>query len=322
MNKKSVLVILLVLTIIYNAVSASAAVLIGDLNDDGKRNSTDYALLNRYILEIVPVSNFEAADVTGDGKLNSNDYALYKRFLLGIITEFPAETATPSVEPSPTPKPEDAWKENVGTIDLGDTITFTGKGIAVEGTTVIITEGGDHEVKGTLNDGMIYINTTERVKLRLSGVNITNSNGPAIYFDNADKAFITITEGTVNNLADGSTYSDTGAKGTLFSNDDLEIKGKGTLNITGNYKHGISCDDDIKIENGKIRITAVTDGINANDDITISGGDINITAGSDGIDAGKVLEIKGGTVTIKAEKEAVKGKEDYILNGGVVNIIK
>jgi hypothetical protein len=44
---------------------------------------------------------------------------------------------------------------------------------------------------------------------------------------NAKKAFITLTEGTSNTLIDGGSYSDTDAKGTIFSNDDLEIKGAG-----------------------------------------------------------------------------------------------
>jgi len=55
---------------------------------------------------------------------------------------------------------------------LGDTIKVSGEGISVNGSVVTITAGGDHLVTGTLNNGMIFVNTTERVKLRLSGVNI------------------------------------------------------------------------------------------------------------------------------------------------------
>jgi hypothetical protein len=71
----------------------------------------------------------------------------------------------------------------------------------------------------------------EKVKLRLSGASITNSTGPAIYIANAKKAFITLTEGTSNTLIDGGSYSDTDAKGTIFSNDDLEIKGDGSYSV-------------------------------------------------------------------------------------------
>ena len=91
----------------------------------------------------------------------------------------------------------DAWKENLGTVDL-DAMTVTGSGIEIDGNTVKISKGGDFTVTGTLEDGMIYVNSEEKVKLRLSGASITNSTGPAIYFDNVEEGLITITEGTEN----------------------------------------------------------------------------------------------------------------------------
>lgn len=318
--KKNFMVLLLALAFILNLLTANAATLYGDVNFDGKINSIDYALLNRHILGTSTLTDTSNADVTGEGSVNSTDYALFRRYLLGIISVFPIQTAEPS--PTPVVNPEDAWKENTGTINLSDTITYTGTGISVDGTTVNITSGGDHEVTGTLSNGMIHVNTTEKVKLRLSGVNITNITGPAIYFENADKSFITITEETTNNLVDGITYN-IDAKGTLFSNDDLEIKGKGTLNITGNYKHGIVCDDALKIENGNITIAASSDGIHVNNSVKIKGGDINITAGSDGIDAGEEIEITGGTITITADGNAMSSDIDTIVNdGGIVNVIE
>ena len=89
---------------------------------------------------------------------------------------------------------------------MGSRITVSGEGISVNGSVVNITAGGDHVVTGTLTNGMIYIITEERFILRLKGANITNSNGPAIYFENVDKGFITISKDTVNYLTDGSSY--------------------------------------------------------------------------------------------------------------------
>ena len=64
----------------------------GDINGDGAVNSTDYALLKRYLLGSVadlPVNNvLYVADLNGDGSINSTDYALLKRFLLGTISGF------------------------------------------------------------------------------------------------------------------------------------------------------------------------------------------------------------------------------------------
>lgn len=69
--------------------------LYGDLNEDGKIDSLDSALLGRYILGIItefPTENGEiAADLNGDGKINTMDYTLLKRYILSMIDKFPVE---------------------------------------------------------------------------------------------------------------------------------------------------------------------------------------------------------------------------------------
>lgn len=59
---------------------------LGDANNDGNINSTDYTLIKRYILE-KPVNNFKynAADISGDGKVDSRDLVLLKRYNLEMI---------------------------------------------------------------------------------------------------------------------------------------------------------------------------------------------------------------------------------------------
>ena len=215
----------------------------------------------------------------------------------------------------------ETWKLNTGTINLNE-MAVTGNGIAVDGNTVKITEGGDFEVTGTLADGMIYVNSEEKVKLRLSGANITNSNGPAIYFDNAEKAFITITENTQNYLSDSKEYVYEDADGALFSNDDLEIKGSGTLNVTGNYQHGIAGDDDVKIENGVINITSYEHGIKANDVVNISGGTITVkTETGKGIKGEGEVVVDGGDINIDSFDEGIESKGLLTINDGNINIV-
>lgn len=64
----------------------------GDLNGDGSIDSTDFAILKRYILRIIdtfPIPNGEiAADLNNDGEIDSTDFALLKRRILGIINKF------------------------------------------------------------------------------------------------------------------------------------------------------------------------------------------------------------------------------------------
>lgn len=58
----------------------------GDVNDDKKVNSTDYALLRRHILTITALTGngLKNADVNKDGKVNSTDYAALRRVILGL----------------------------------------------------------------------------------------------------------------------------------------------------------------------------------------------------------------------------------------------
>ncbi len=267
-------------------------------------------------------------------------------------TSAPTEAATEAPTTAPTePASEvtgDEWKENTGTIVLSDSgITVTGDGAYVDGNTVILTEGGDWEVTGTCSDGMIYVRTctdeeekdvNDKVKLRLNGMSLTNPDGPAIYWDRCKKAFITIESGTTNTVSDGATYTSaveehtvggvtysidaSQAKGAIHTDDTLEIKGKGTLNVNGSYKHGIATDDDILIENGVINITSVKDGIHANDDITMNGKNIEITINtqSDGLDSEgtlnlelvKKLDVTGAGKAIKADGDITITDGTYI----------
>lgn len=215
----------------------------------------------------------------------------------------------------------DTWKNNVGSINL-DTMEVSGLGIAADGTTVKITEGGDYTVTGTLADGMIYVNCDDKVKLRLSGASITNADGPCIYFEQSQKGFITITEGTQNTLTDGTEYTDSDAKGAIFSNDDIEIKGSGSLTVTSNYNHAIVSDDKIDIQNGNLTLTAAKDGLHANDDITVSGGTIEIKSADDGLQSEDTVNIDGGTFNITADGKAITGNGNVTVNSGTINILK
>jgi arabinan endo-1,5-alpha-L-arabinosidase len=60
--------------------------------------------MKRYLLDTVSLNGdaLTSADVNGDGLVNSTDYALVRRFILGAITVFPADN-TPETTPVPTP---------------------------------------------------------------------------------------------------------------------------------------------------------------------------------------------------------------------------
>ena len=99
-------------------------------------------------------------------------------------------------------------------------------------------------------------------------------------------------------------------------------KGKGTLNVNGNYKHGINSDDDIIIENGVINITSVKDGLHANDDITLSGKNIKLTTDSDGdsMESDGTINIEKANLDLDSEGKGIKAAGDITLTSGTYKI--
>lgn len=198
---------------------------------------------------------------------------------------------------------DDSWKENIGSINL-DTLTCDGEGVEITETQIKITQGGDFTVSGTLSDGNITISTKEKVKIRLSGAKITSSENPCIFVEDADKAYITLTDGTENYLI--AKNSDDGA---IYSKENLEIKGNGSLDIESLAGHGIKASDNLNIENGVISINAASDGIHINDTFKMTGGTVNITSVNDGIDCESIVNISGGTINIETNGTPIENTQ-------------
>lgn len=223
--------------------------------------------------------------------------------MLGLDVEWNEKNNTVTIT-TPQDDEDESWKNNTGTVDL-DNVEVTGDGISVSDNIITISKGGDFEVTGTLDGGQIVIDTEEKVKLRLSGMSLTNKNGSAVYVKNADKAYITLTDNTENTLTDGENYTsgDENEKGCITSRDNLEIKGSGSLSVNGNYNHGIFSSNSIEIGNGNITVNAKNDGIHANDTLAISGGTVNVTAEGDGLQAEEILDISDGEVNVTTTGE-------------------
>lgn len=231
-------------------------------------------------------------------------------------------TQPPTTEPPTEPPTQPVDPEDVvmAIIDLSS-MGIEGAGAAVNGNVISITQAGTYIVGGVLSDGMIEVNTTEKVKLKLNGADITNSTGPAVLVTDAKRLTMTLIEGTVNSLTGGSEVEE----GAIFTNDTLEIKGAGTLYVNGTARHGISSDDDIVIKNGDIYVNALKTGIMANDDITVSGGTLHVTGGTNGMKSKGTMHIAGGTLWVtggpKETKSGLYSETTFTVTGGYIYVI-
>ena len=235
--------------------------------------------------------------------------------LLGLDVSWDGDSQTVTIT-TPEEESDDSWKENAGVIDV-TSLSTDSDSVSVSGKVITITGGGDYTVTGSNSDAKIVVDTEDKVKLRLSGVELANTDGAAIYVKSADKCYITVTDGTVNTLTDGGTYTEESeTNAVIYSKDDMEIKGKGTLTINGTRHNGITAKDDLSIENGNITIAAAADAIHVNDTAAVSGGSISITAGEDGIQSESILDITGGTIDINCTGEVTESTSNDMFGRG------
>ncbi len=188
----------------------------------------------------------------------------------------------------------------------------------------MIIEGGTYILSGTVTDKTITVNATgAEINIILKNANVHNSGGPAIYVRAASKVTLTLAEGTSNSLSDGSSYSitDGGSKldGAIFSKADLTIEGTGTLNVNGNFKHGIVSKDDLVITSGRINVISKNIGINGKDCVKINSGNITVVAGTSGITSDNNTDASKGFVYLLGGFLNVTSGSDGIAAQTVIN---
>ena len=212
---------------------------------------------------------------------------------------------------------------------LGDSASVSGSGAAAEGSTVTISTAGTYIVSGNLTDGSITVTTSEndKVQIVLNGVKIACSSGPAIDVQSADTCFITLAEGTQNSLSDGSVFTSEDANACIYATCDLTINGSGSLDVSGNYRHGVFSKDDLVVYGGSINVSAVEDGLNGKDSVKIGAGNISIDSGTDGVKSSKstnpekgFVYVSGGSLSIDAEDDGIQAKMYLCIAGGSIEI--
>lgn len=297
-----------------NEVSAALA---GDLDSSGTVDSDDVEILQEYLTKKGTIADSISADLNNDNKINVFDLITLKRIAISTSVS------------------------SVNYIHLnGDTISIEGDNMELSETNnvVTITAGGTYQIDGTLTDGQIYVNAgdEDKVNLIMNGVDVTCSTNAPIYVVNADKTVITLAEGTENILNDTELYTDAEADSTIYSKDDLTIKGSGSLTVNSNYLYSITSNDDLKINGGNITVkhnSVDTSGaaIKGKKSVVIKDGNLKVTCAADDADDGAdgiisndstdgYIEISGGTVNVNSKGgDAIKSKKNYIsITGGTV----
>lgn len=212
----------------------------------------------------------------------------------------------------------------------GSGATVSGSGVTVENGNITITSAGSYIISGTLTDGSIKVNCSEKgtVRLILNGASISSSSTAPVV-EEAKKVLVTLADGTTNTITDKTRQSvdDEDFSSAVYSKADLVFNGSGTLNVNAGYRNGIKSTDDLKVVSGTFNITSNEDGIIGKDLIGIKDGKFTIKSGSDGMKStydtdtskGNIV-ITGGEFDITASNDGVHCNEDILISGGNLTI--
>lgn len=222
--------------------------------------------------------------------------------------------------------------ENAASVTLngsGAELSAGAAGVSAEGGIVTVSAAGDYTFTGTLDDGQIIVDAPKdaKVDIYLNGVTVNCSGSAPIKILQADGVTLHLAEGSVNTFTDGAA-SDTNA--CISSKDDLTIKGKGKLVVTGSTKHAIKTSNDLRIKNGELELSAKAAGLYGEDSVQLTGGNIVISSCKDGIksvideggEAGKgVVTAENAVVDIqKAQGNGIEATTSVTVTSGSIRI--
>lgn len=214
----------------------------------------------------------------------------------------------------------------------GDSAECSSNAVQINGSTITIIDEGTYILSGTLNDGIIIVNSekTDKTQLVLDGVTIHSETSAPIYILQSDKVFITLAPDSVNTLSNGGTFTaidENNIDAVIFSKEDVTLNGSGTLVITSPAGHGIVSKDSLTITSGTYDISSASHALAGKDDVSIANAAFTITSGKDGIhgenadDTAKgFVYIESGTFEISAEGDGISASAYMQIQGGNFNI--
>ncbi len=233
-----------------------------------------------------------------------------------------------------------------------DSITFTLQEIPPEGDTVYITYSGSsvqvtnpfsnsgvtvstssanvtvnstmanvpYVVSGSSSNGSLTFYSTSSFHLILNSLSLISGSTAAINI--ASPVAATVYLRGSSTLADNANSAINGA---FYAAGGLTIGGTGTLQITGNAKHGLSVDGELTVNSGTLDILDTdSDGIHGSSNLNWNGGTLDIvSAGSDGLDISGNVTIQNGDLTINTTAEGqrcIKVSGIFTMNNGALTL--
>jgi hypothetical protein len=198
----------------------------------------------------------------------------------------------------------------------GVTVSTSGANVTVNSTMAYV----PYIVSGISTNGSLTMYSTSSFYLILSSLNLTSNSTAAINL--ASNMNVTLALRGTSSLTDNANSA---VNGAFYAAGGLTIGGAGTLQITGNAKHGLSVDGALTVNSGNLRILETdSDAIHGSSDLTWNGGTLDIvSAGSDGLDISGNVTLQNGDLSINTTAESqrcIKVSGIFTMNNGSLTL--
>jgi len=226
----------------------------------------------------------------------------------------------------------------VGTEPVGDTVyityngnnvtiinPFASSGVAVTNSNADVTVNATranvpYVISGTSSNGSVTFNSSNSFFMALSSLSLTSGSTAAINI--ASPVAVTMQLRGSSSIADNANSAINGA---FYAAGALTVNGNGSLQVTGNAKHGILVEGIMTVNSGSISIPSTdSDGIHGSSDLVWNNGTLNIVApGSDGLDFSGTVTIANGNLTINTttlSQRSIKVTGLFSMTGGTLHI--
>ena len=173
-----------------------------------------------------------------------------------------------------------------------------------------------YQLSGSTDSGEFYFVGEYKATLQLNGVTIHNPDSSAVHIKDGKRIKVSMVANTVSTLSDG--VADTTSKGCFHSKGHTEFVGKGTLNVSSNYRHAIYSKEYVEVKNCTLNITgAKKDGIHCQEYFLMSSGAVNISGVEDD---GIQVELKDSVQTGTTKDHEDENSGNFYMTGGTLTI--
>jgi len=180
----------------------------------------------------------------------------------------------------------DGYFEGESTDIVVECVSGTQGAYKLEGTTLTFTGVGEesvYSISGKLRGNIVIdVGDSYKFDLELHGLSLVCNSTNPITVVSGDEVAIQAKKDTKNYIYDMRAAIDstdeTLYSGAIHSDVDLEIGGKGELNVISENNNGIHSKDDLQVKNLTLLVACIDNSLKGNDGVEIEGGNTTLIA--------------------------------------------